>query len=139
MLTTGFSDHRARLQTLKEAIFPVGAVAVKAALDIPFAESQSRVPVGDTGNLAASGQNWDPVVEPPRVIGAITYGDSSTQTSKGIGYEVFVHEGHEQVAWGHSVGHQPPNKFLESSIVDSMGEMGEALAEPYRALFGGGL
>jgi hypothetical protein len=142
----------------------VMANALHTAMDGPYRASQALVPV-DTGRLKLTGQHPPPEIAATFVTDLISYGrqepreDGGTLVGWGgarsagygrvlrrprrrqfsgaiwadVGYEVFVHEGTHG-----GIHPNPPQKFLEGPIMESMAEFGQVLGRAFAEEMAGG-
>ncbi len=110
---SGFTTLPVLIQRVADIPITVGKNEFKTFANDVFEESQVQCPV-ETGNLQASGQMED-VSGPDRQEYDISYD---------AGYALFVHEGHEQVVYGHRTGTViAPNKFLENAVISKSSEL----------------
>jgi hypothetical protein len=130
--------------------------AVRGAFEVPFDQSQVRVPV-QTGKLKSTG-----LLQAERqgttAVARISYGDQDTVRHWGgansagfgakvgsaarqqgpiwsdVGYEVFVHEG----VFDSATGTHAPNKFLEGPVLEASQSMEADLGRIYQQTFEAG-
>lgn len=110
---TGGDAMVARIRRIAEKFPDLVAAAMYQEALIEMTEAKRRTPVGETGNLKASGRVAEPVRNGRQLTVALSFGTP---------YAIYVHENLEAL---HRVGQA---KFLESTLRESQPYMAERIA-----------
>ncbi len=110
---SGFTTLPVLIQRVADIPITVGKNEFKTFANDVFEQSLEDCPV-ETGDLQASGQMED-ASGPDRQEFDITFD---------AGKALFVHDGHEQVVYGHRTGTIiVPNKWLENAVISKSSEL----------------
>ena len=151
----GFDEHIALLEATIPVIEAAALVAAHTAMEIPFEQSQERVPKR-TWSLHNSGHHeLAEFINETTVLDGISYGGPSSP-KENVDYAIEVHEGtpsheievHESPSGRFIKGgtgrvkvlHHPgtkPRKFLEGPILESTPDMEEVMGAVFGEVFNG--